>query len=146
MQKRRPASVRRATLPYPEQRSRAKGLGAAWHPSPSPCAFPHEKAQPPLAPPPAQSPPPPMVVMMVPEKKKALPRSQAEWLLLLVELVSGFAPPPRASATSCRTRCRRGNLSPSCHGNPLALPSPGLFPTPSLPALPFPLVSLQAVS
>jgi hypothetical protein len=55
-----------------------------------------------------------MVVMMVPEKKKALPRFQAdEWLLLLVQLVSGFAPPPRASTRSCRIRRIRRNLSPS---------------------------------
>lgn len=84
--------------------------------------------------------------MMVPEKKKALPRSQAEWLLLLVELVSGFAPPPRASATSCRTRRKRRNLSPSL----LFWPPPGppvsrVLPFLPLPSLPFPLASLKAV-
>lgn len=92
----------------------AESLGATWYPLPLPVPSPTGKLLAPCLPPHAPSPPPPMVVMMVPEKKKALPRFQAdEWLLLLVQLVSGSAPPPRASATSCRIRRTRRNLSPS---------------------------------
>lgn len=92
----------------------AGNLGAIWHPLPLPAPSPIGKLLAPCLPPHAPSPPPPTVVMMVPEKKKALPRFQAdEWLLLLVQLVSGFAPPPRVLARSCRTRRTRRNLSPS---------------------------------
>ena len=84
--------------------------------------------------------------MMVPEKKKALPRSQAEWLLLLVELVSGFAPPSQGISHILQDKAQKEK--PQSLPSILANPWPSslrVLPSLPLPALPYPLVFLKAV-